>query len=474
MKKNICVSILFLALAAIVNAASERVNFKKEPFFPIVGYNFLWCADEQMVKDQSDMGLTMISVSTLDDFQWCEKYGLKGIYYNPAINRFLYDPNAPDLTETVQADVNKFLYHPAFYAVQIADEPNRKAFEGYAKVMAAIKALKPDIPVYTNLFPDYSQPYQHGFEDYRQYAQSFSDLFKLYPVPIFCYDNYSNKNNLLKPSERQAAFLGNLEVVREITLAEGIPFWVTVIATAHDHHPDPNEADINFEVFSALAYGAKGIGYFTTTSHISQIFQGGPFDVFNEKTPLWRVIRDCNYRVRKLAPYLLKIKSTGAFYALNATDKNALGKFKLLPGRLVKSLQCDRGLSSFLVGEFTDANNEDYIMVVNLNLNAPARFTVVMVGSAVLEPINSYSGTPAASADSWLRAGKANSIKSLKKRSRKCADAGFHAGGSLKFQMSRTWWCTKAMSNLVIISGQAHGAAVMAIFTWLSKTLAEI
>ncbi len=387
-----------LCLPAAVLYGRESV-FRESPFFPIVGYNMLWQADEEMIAEQADMGLTLVTIATLDELSWCQKYGIRGILCNPGYNRFLDEPASPELKPTLKADLAKFGQSPALYGIQIADEPGKKDMPGFEKMLATVNELQPGLQSYCNLFPDYSVSAQHGFGSYDDYVKTYIGLYKKYASPLVCYDNYANKDGKLSASEQQAAFLRNLETIRRLTLAEAVPFWVTLLSASHDYFPDPNEADINFAVFASLAYGAKGIGYFTTNSHPAFAFQGGPFDALKEKTPLWRYIRDCNYRVRALGGYLNRLESTGVFYS------QAPGDFNRLPGRLVKNLTCDRSISSFLVGEFRTGDGGNYVMVVNLNLDSTAHFTAEMVKGHTLQAINSYTGSPASN-DTWLRPGQ--------------------------------------------------------------------
>ena len=304
-----------LCLSATGLQGRESV-FRELPFFPIVGYNMLWQADEKMIEEQADMGLTLVTVATMDELSWCQKYDIKGILCNPAYHRFLRDPESPELQQTLRKDLAEFGQCPALYGIQIADEPGKNDMPGFEKMLAAVNELKPGLLSYCCLFPDYSTSAQHGFGNYEAYINAYIDLFKKYGSAPVCYDNYANKDVKIPGSEQQAAFLRNLETIRRLTLDQKVPFWVTVLSASHDYFPDPGEADINFAVFASLAYGAKGIGYFTTNSHPAFAFQGGPFDVLKEKTPLWRAIRDCNYRVRMLGGYLNQLRSTGVFYKI--------------------------------------------------------------------------------------------------------------------------------------------------------------
>ncbi|MBE6364198.1 MAG: hypothetical protein E7053_00435 [Lentisphaerae bacterium] len=409
-------TLLFIALclASIVTSADDLM--RDLPFFPIVGHNFLWRADARIIQDQAAMGLTLITVNSAEELDWCQQAGIKGIVWEPRIEYLLNTPDDPQLTARFTDLARNFKDHPAFAGLALTDEPGKSIMPGYTAAYRAIKAVLPDLPVYTNLFPSWSQPYQHGFANYEQYISEFCKLYASLPHPVLTFDNYRNLDHRLSAVERKASFLENLDTVSKITAQYNMPFWATVLSAAHDHYPDPSAADLEFEVFSSLAYGARGICYFTTVSHQNMIFQGGPFNMLGDKTPLYTIMRELNYRIRKLAPVLLTLKSTGVYYSLAASDRITFRKYpmhKMLPGRLIRSVTSDRQNQSFLVGEFTDDNGDNWVMIVNLDLQKTANFRCEFNGNLQLQHFNSYTGTlyPPQVSDSWLRPGQGKLYK---------------------------------------------------------------
>ena len=393
-----------------------EISITKEPFFPIIGFNFLWRVNPRIVKDQAEMGLTLITVNSAEELEWCEKAGIRGIVYQPPLNRFLHAPDAPELEQEITAAVNGVKNSGAFYGMQYTDEPSKSVLPGYAKAYAAIKKAAPEHPVYTCLFPSWATSGQHGFDTYEEYVEAFCKLVSQYPAPVLSYDSYRNKDLRLKPLERIASFLENLDTVRRITLKYDIPFQVTVLAAAHDRFGDPTAADLDFEVFASLAYGAKGIGYFTTVSHPNGLFQGGPFNVLGDKTPIYGWMRELNFRVRRLAPVLSTLRSTGCYYSLSPKAKAVFKSYPMLqplPGELVLAVNSEYENGMFLVGEFKDPDNGRWVMIVNLNPTDVANFKAVLKGGKKLQHFNSYTGQlfPVQAQDPWLRPGQGKLYK---------------------------------------------------------------
>ena len=54
----------------------------------------------------------------------------------------------------------------------------------------------------------------------------------------------------------------NLEVMREQSLAAGVPFWNFFNTMPYGSHTDPTEAQLRWQINASLAYGAKGVMYF--------------------------------------------------------------------------------------------------------------------------------------------------------------------------------------------------------------------
>lgn len=398
------------------NEGVPEVDFKKEAFFPIVGLNFLWRVNERIVRDQADMGLTLITVYDKDELDWCEKYGLKGIVYRPELDGLIQEPKNTAIAEKLAATAASLKEHKAFYAMQYSDEPSVKVLPGFTTAYSTLKKAIPGCYVFSCLFPSWSQPYQHGAENYEEYIETYCKLFKQYDTPVLVYDNYRNKDIRLGQTDQIASFLENLDTVRRITQKYEMPFWCTVLGAAHDAYPEPTAADLDFQVFSSLAYGAKGIGYFTTVCHQNNNFQGGPFNFLGDKTPTYWNMRELNFRVRKLAPVLNTLQSTGCFYGLTLKDRMVFKNYPMhrkLPGRLVASVKTEAENCSFLVGEFKDDKGADWVMIVNLSPVNTALFKAELVGGKRLQTFNCYVGVlhPLEAQDCWLRPGQGKLYK---------------------------------------------------------------
>ncbi len=417
MRKSYATMITIMLMLIVGFAAVPRgqagglYDIRSKPFFPLIGWNTREMHAED-IKKQADCGITITVVTHEQELEYSEENRLKVLVRGmDHLMRLEVNQGTPEEIEraTVQLreKIGNYKKNPLVLGFCLWDEPRRSNLEAYEHSLKVMKTAAPDLLVYTNLFPNYSQPYQHGFKDYQEYVDSFCELFQKYPAPLLVYDSYANRKTDYGKNdyERQVKFLDNLQTVREISLKRDVPFWNTVLAAAHDYYPDPTEGDLHWEVFTSLAYGSQGITYFTWQAQPAFAYQGGPIDIFGEKTPIWTYLKHCNFQVRMLAPILLKLKSTGVFYSVTSEAAPYFTGFPKLPGRLLQKVSCQLERNNFLIGEFKHTDNSDWCMIVNLDTENVAHFKIEMAQDRAIQSYNNYLGTPC-TLDTWLKPGQ--------------------------------------------------------------------
>ncbi len=93
-----------------------------------------------------------------------------------------------------------------------------------------------------------------GPEDYREYVESY--VFETRP-DLLSYDHYP----FLEGSDRPS-FFENLLVFREVSREYEVPFLLIVQLMPHADYRDVTDAELAWQVFHAIAFGARGISYF--------------------------------------------------------------------------------------------------------------------------------------------------------------------------------------------------------------------
>ncbi|MEJ2193768.1 MAG: hypothetical protein P8X73_02775, partial [Ignavibacteriaceae bacterium] len=167
---------------------------------------------------------------------------------------------------------------------------------------------------YMNLFPSYWDltPDESSYE---QYIDTFINSQEFKPR-ILCFDHYP----LLK--EKFGGFrkdyYSNLKIIRKKSIEHNIPFWMIVLSSGHDDYGNPSFEDISFQVYSALAYGAKGIGYYlyskswekaSYSSWILENYVDEPDVADSLHGPLFLPVKRLNGNLQNLGKILMKLKS---------------------------------------------------------------------------------------------------------------------------------------------------------------------
>lgn len=163
--------------------------------------------------------------------------------------------------------IHHYANYPSFCGVHVVDEPflegvigdGTKDMGDYAPVFAQLKEL--GICAGSNLLPSWVF---YSNEDFEKYAETFVQTC---PSPYISFDYYVFDKN-----QSIAEYFYNLSVYREKANQAGIPLWVFIQAGSQWNDASgrfdsetpyyPNEKQFDWNINTALAYGAKGIEYF--------------------------------------------------------------------------------------------------------------------------------------------------------------------------------------------------------------------
>lgn len=283
----------------------------------------------------------------------CQQLNLKMLVLDDRI----YGGQTQNLEEVLQ-DYSSF---PSFMGFLVKDEPNTGDLTQLAQFVNALKKKNPRLLAYINLFPTYATPQQMGAEDYPQYLQRF--LQEVCPE-VLCFDHYP----LLVKRDRPD-FYQNLEWAREKALSARIPLWVILqVEGIEGVYRSPIETELSWQVMSALAYGAKGILYFTywtpppgVERHFDGIIgQDGKARAHYE----W--VKEINAVLRAWGPYLVKAKSVEVFHI---GEPLPLGTQRLRKDSLLKEVEGGPAL----IGLLEVGRNRLLLLVVNRSYKDFAR-----------------------------------------------------------------------------------------------------
>ncbi len=247
---------------------------------------------------------------------------------------------------------------PACWGYRFFDEPNAEMFDQLAQRVEALRKTRPGRLGYINLFPNYASPRQLGTDSYDEYVKRFVEQVN---PDVLCMDHYP----VFKPTiDGRARYCQNLETMRKHSLERNIPFWNYFNTMPFGPHTDPTEAQIRWQIFTSLAYGAKGVIYFNYGTPKTFEFPKGGGIVRRDgtRTHHWYQARRINRSLKNLGPTLMQLKSKGV-YRVKPDDDPA----RVLEGTPIKRIARAKvdPPHDYLVGIFTHRDGRRALLLNN-------------------------------------------------------------------------------------------------------------
>lgn len=282
----------------------------------------------------------------------CAQTGLKAIVSDPRLEGG--EAGSTELAAALDGVVADYSRSPALLGYFLQDEPSAGQFPRLGALDRGLRARDPKHLPFINLFPNYASPAQLGTRSYPGYVRQFLETVR---PKLLSFDHYA----LVGAGERPSYF-DNLEVIRRESLRAEVPFASIILATPHGPYRDPTEADLRWQVYTSLAYGARGILYFTywTPRDDTWHFHNGILDEQGRRTDHYQAVQRINAELSALAPTLVRLRSQGVYQA------GALppGTTPLPAGRTVREV---RG-GDVVVGLFREPRR----VRISFNMSLPA------------------------------------------------------------------------------------------------------
>jgi hypothetical protein len=325
------------------NAANDQATFVQDRF--AIGFWVDPPADDHMDQHYADIAAANFTMviggfgantpeTVLRQIGLCEKYGLKAI-----VSRTGLPPD--QLPEG-----------PAVWGYSIRDEPNARDFPGLRQTVDRIRRARPGRLAYINLFPNYANAQQLGTQTYDEHVRRFVEEVG---VDVLSMDHYP----MMKPdADSRSRYCSNLEVMRTYSLQQAIPFWNFFNTMPFGLHSDPTEAQLRWQIYTAIAHGAKGVLYFCYWTPGGNEFPKGGAIITAEghKTRHYNQAQRINHSVKNLGPTLMALTSTGVYRVKPDDDP-----IEILANTPVTTLT----QGDYLVGVFRHADGRQAVLLNN-------------------------------------------------------------------------------------------------------------
>ena len=172
-----------------------------------------------------------------------------------------------------------YMEKKAFGGISLKDEPSVNDYTSMGLATQALKELAPDKVTHSTLFPwgasagqfgiDYmpNETYEEQWEMYEEYVSRYMREVDPKILAYDCYLLFYENDDLLHPQTVRARAIKyavkSLSLFRKTAKEHGIPFWVTVAPYNHLTRVQIPKKHFEWNVNLSLAYGAKGVQYYT-------------------------------------------------------------------------------------------------------------------------------------------------------------------------------------------------------------------
>ena len=249
---------------------------------------------------------------------------------------------------------------PAIWGYAIRDEPGADEFPALAEQAAAIRRARPGKMVYINLFPDYATAEQLDTETYDEHVRRFIETVR---PEVLSMDHYP----LFHPNrDGRDDYCRNLETFRTHAMAAGIPFWNFFNTMPYGNHTDPTEGQLRWQIYTSLAYGARGVMYFCYYTPAGGEFPKGGAIIQRDgrRTRHYDEARRINAELKNLGPVLMNLTSTAV---VRVNEEAGDVPADILAGQAITDLQRDKvdPPLDLLVGTFTHRDGRRAVLLNN-------------------------------------------------------------------------------------------------------------
>jgi hypothetical protein len=285
----------------------------------------------------------------------------------------------------LEALIERVKKHPALEAYYLTDEPGSGAFPALGRLVAFLRERDPAHFAYINLYPTYANEQQLGVSAdaaerakvgyptdfagvdtsdktvlrYREHVKQFIETVK---PDLISYDHYHFLKSATDGSTTDGKqYFLNLGLIRLAAMEAKRPFLNIIQAnTIEKHWRLPNGNELRWLVFTTMAYGGRGISYFTywgPPAYNGLYVDGAPM-------PLLTNVVALNQEIAAFCPALMEWDSLGAYQ----TAPLPYGA-EAIPTNCPVQITSD---GEFVLGLFGTGGEPTAFMVVNRNYRKPA------------------------------------------------------------------------------------------------------
>jgi hypothetical protein len=276
------------------------------------------------------------------------------------------------LLEQIVADYRD---HPALGGYYLGDEPFPDAFGTLAYVHELLRRADPAHAGWNNLI---GRQYFAGAGQLETYLRDYLDRVR---PAVLCNDHYD-----FLPGGDRGQFVENAVTLNRLSREYGVPFWSVVQLTEHTGFRGLQEGELKWQVSMLLAYGARGIGYFTYWTpppHPHWNWQPAVIGYDGMRTRWYKVLGLFNPRVRAAGETLADL----AWVLTEHAAWTPAGGREFTPDGWIAEVRGRAALGRFVAGD-----GKRHLLVVNSDSLASQTITLVLPGTRAVRRLGDVAG----------------------------------------------------------------------------------
>ncbi len=288
--------------------------------------------------------------------------------------------------DNIKARFDEYMTHEGFGGILAIDEPSTRKYESIAVMNEWYHKNYPTTEFQVNLLPTYATQAQlygtnaSNGKYAKDYAQSFNDIVN---PQVLSYDHYAlSKSGTV--NKISTSYLRNLEIFAELSKSTGKPYYVFLLTLGHwDYRQPEYYRDIAWQVYTALAYGAKGAQTFTYWTNLVDDEAVGTalIDKNGNKMPSYYAMQEVTSEIRAMEQVYMNFNWQGTLPIVsNKYEGNDMYDYldnALTQHSRISSLSADQDA---IVGAFKDKDGNDGFMLSNVTDPADNLTSNVTIG----------------------------------------------------------------------------------------------
>ncbi|MFZ1289662.1 MAG: hypothetical protein WAR79_06215 [Melioribacteraceae bacterium] len=262
---------------------------------------------------------------------------------------------------------------------------------------------------FVNLFPTYWDGTPDSVS-YSKYIDAFISSQK-YKPKVLCIDNYPLLKSEIEGFRKD--YYLNLDIICKKSIEYNIPFWIVILSSGHLDYKNPSFYEISLQVYSALAYGAKGIGYYLYSKSWQEVgYKSWILENFVDNDniadslhgALYVPVKQLNKQIQTLGKTLLNLESREIIHSSDFPNNQMKisnsfivnGKKKSFIKSIVNANDINldpKVLVGILKKRIISDENDFYLLVVNKDVTMTVNVRIIFQKSPNIFKYNKNDGT---------------------------------------------------------------------------------